>query len=67
MSLKKLEAIHEIKEGLQNMSYLLSHVGTNFFHLGAHVHLLNGININLQLLYLFGKFHIQLDCSSKII
>jgi len=26
------------------MNYLLSHVGTKVFHLGAHVHLLSGIN-----------------------
>jgi hypothetical protein len=44
VSFKKLEVIHEIKEGPQNMNYLLSHVGTKVFHLGAHVYLLNGIN-----------------------
>jgi hypothetical protein len=44
VSFKKLETIHEIKEGPQNMNYLLSHVDTKVFHLGAHVHFFNGIN-----------------------
>jgi hypothetical protein len=60
VSFRKFEAIHEFKEGPQNMRYLLLHVGTKFFHLGVHVYFFNGINFNLQLQYFLGKFHIQL-------
>jgi hypothetical protein len=49
VSFRKFKTIHEIKEGPQNMRYLLLHVGTKFFHLGAHVHFFDGINFNLQL------------------
>jgi hypothetical protein len=47
--LKKHEICDKIMKESQNYNYLLLHLDTKLFHLGAHIHVFGNINLCPQL------------------
>jgi hypothetical protein len=61
----KHEICDKIMKEFQNNNYLVLHLDTKVFHLGAHIHVLDNIDLCPQLLSILRKLHIELGCWGK--